>query len=354
MPEHKEQSSEGVRPEATVLYVSPDLLQFDARNPRFAGELNGKSQQQIQQYIFGKPHYASQLVDSFLENGFIDYEPLIVKRHAKKYVVIEGNRRLAAINEIRGRPDVYDRRAKELESVPVLVFPDSSDEQQRKDMRVYLGVRHLLGFREWPPISKAQFLDRESRTQGGLDRVIKEVRIKRQDARRFLVPYRLLKRANIVLPGEDFWVLGEALNRGGVKKFLQLEVEPKSLQVLSFDKRRLNLLLNDLYGPKRRGTQRRDVSSRTLQDTRDLKRLSDVLSSDKASAVLHSGKSLEEAEIYVDTREQSLRRLQKLSRDLGVVLHKIAAPKKTAEAKQLLDGFKKFDSALKAFLNKNA
>src|ERR1700734_984324 len=115
-------------------------------------------------------------------------------------------------------------------------------------MRAYLGVRHLLGFREWPPISKAQFLERESQSPGGLDRVLKETRLTKAQARRFLIPYRLLHRANIKLQGEDFWVLGEALQRSGVKKFLALEVDTKTLQIQSYSKRNLALLLNDLYG----------------------------------------------------------------------------------------------------------
>jgi ParB-like chromosome segregation protein Spo0J len=89
------------------------------------------------------------LVDSLVENGFIDYEPLVVKHHNGRFLVIEGNRRLAAIREIRANPQRYTGRKSDLEKIPVLVFPDKPDEQQKNEMRVYLGVRHLLGFREW-------------------------------------------------------------------------------------------------------------------------------------------------------------------------------------------------------------
>ena len=270
-------------------YVSPDVLEFDPENPRFAGEVTGKTQDQIQQYLFEKPHYASELVDSFVENGFIDYEPLVVKRKGNKYVVVEGNRRLAAIQEIRGHKDKYTGRVSDLENIPILIFPDRPDDQQKNEMRVYLGVRHLLGFREWPPISKAQFLERESRNAGGLDRVIKEVRLSKQEVRRFLLPYRLLTSAEVQLPpGEDFWVLGEALGRTGIKKFLQLEVDSKSLAIQSFNKRNFKLLLDDLYGPKKPKGTERDVTLKAVRETRDLSRLSNVLASEKASAILIS------------------------------------------------------------------
>ncbi len=93
---------------------------------------------------------------SLVENGFIDYEPLVVKRHGKRFTVVEGNRRLAAIREIRANPDRYSERKSDLSSIPV-VFPEKPDDQQKNEMRVYLGVRHLFGFRDWPPLSKAQY-----------------------------------------------------------------------------------------------------------------------------------------------------------------------------------------------------
>ncbi len=123
--------------QATLTYISPDLMDFDPANPRFAGELTGLSQPDIQKKIFGEPHYASELVDSLVENGFIDYEPLVVKRHASRFLVIEGNRRLAAIKEIRANPGRYTGRRSDLDSIPVLLFPEQPDDQQKNEMRVY-------------------------------------------------------------------------------------------------------------------------------------------------------------------------------------------------------------------------
>jgi hypothetical protein len=336
--------------EPKLQYVSPDLLDFDPDNPRFAGQMTGKTQDEIQKLIYQEPHYASELVDSLVENGFIDYEPLVVKRRDQRFLVVEGNRRLAAIREIRQHPDKYDGKKSDLEKIPVLIFPEKPDAQQQSEMRAYLGVRHLLGVRDWPPISKAQFIERESQSPGGLDRVLKETRLTKAQARRFLIPHRLLQRANIKLKGEDFWVLGEALQRSGVKKFLALEVDSQTLAVQSYDKKNLALLLNDLYGPNK-GVQR-DTTAKVVYDTRDLSRLARVLDSEKATAVLHAGKSIEEAEIYVDTKEQSLTRLSKVTKELGVLLRKLIPSAKEAHATQLLHVYRKFETAVKAFINK--
>jgi len=333
-------------------YVSQDLLDFDPSNPRFGGLMDNRSQNEIQKELLGEPYYASELIDSLVENGFIDYEPLVVKRKGKRYTVVEGNRRLAAIREIRADPERYKGLKSDLKEIPALVFPDKPDEHQQNEMRVYLGVRHLLGFREWPPVSKAQFLERESKAAGGLDRVIKETRITKTQARRFLVPYRLLQSAGVSIPkGEDFWVLGEALGRTGIKKSLQLSVDPQTLQISSYDKRNLGFLLDCLYGPKGKGGER-SSTEKVVHDTRDLSRLAKVLGSDKATAALRAGKPLEEAEIYVDTREESVERLSKVTKQLGVLLKKLRPGSKDAEGSHLVQAYKEFDTAVKAFISR--
>ena len=150
-----------------IEYVSPDLLDFDPKNPRFAIKMSSKSQAQIQKQIYGEPYFAVELVNSFLENGFIDFEPLVVKRaNGGRYTVIEGNRRLAAIREIRSDKTKYpltNEKVKDLNNIPVLVFSNKPTAKEEDALRVYLGVRHLFGFRDWPPLSKAKYLEEESK-----------------------------------------------------------------------------------------------------------------------------------------------------------------------------------------------
>lgn len=45
--------------DAVFDYQHPDKLRFDPDNPRFGGELVGKSQDEIQEYLYGKPHFAA-------------------------------------------------------------------------------------------------------------------------------------------------------------------------------------------------------------------------------------------------------------------------------------------------------
>lgn len=335
-------------------YIDQELLDFDPNNPRFGGMMKGRDQKSIQQSLFQAPYYASELVDSLLKNGFIDYEPLVVKGTGVRFKVVEGNRRLAAIREILAHLDKYQGKTDDLKRIPALVFPDKPDDQQKNEMRVYLGVRHLLGFREWPPLSKALFLEHESGQPGGLERVFKETQLKRGDARRFLIPYRLLKHANVDLPeGGDFWMLGEALSRTGIKSFLQLDVDPQSLIIKGYDKDHLDLLLDYLYGPKHKDGGR-DATKRIVDDTRDLSRLGKVLGSEKATAVLQGGRPLDEAELRVDSREESIKRLAKATKDIGLLLKFIKAGNKNADTAVLQSTFRKFEAAVKAFAGKES
>jgi hypothetical protein len=210
-------------------------------------------------------------------------------------------------------------------------------------MRVCRGVRHLLGFREWPPLSKALFLEHESSQPGGLERVFKETQLMRQDARRFLIPYRLLQDAEMNLPeGENFLMLGEALSRTGIKSFLQLEVDV-SLNVANYNKKHLGILLDHLYGPKKKHGGR-DASKRLVHDTRDLSRLGKVLGSERATAELRSGRTLGEAEIYVDSREENVMRLCKVTKELGVLLKQLEHGSGHREGKRLFKAYKEFEA----------
>ena len=166
----------------------------------------------------------------------------------------------------------------------------------------------------------------------------------------------MLDKAGLPLPpGEDFWVLGEALGRTGVKSFLQLDVDSNTLEVRSFHKQKLRQLMDDLYGQRVPGTRRRDPATRKVKDTRDLSLFAKILSSDKARVHLHKGKRLQEAAIYVDTREESLVRLAKITKEVSLLLRKLMANRaKGVNAIALHDAARSLDGAVKAFIKEHA
>jgi hypothetical protein len=346
-----DQVEEARASDPTFTHVRPDSLRFDPSNPRFAGSGSGKSQDQIQMLLEGAPHLALDLVPSLLENGFIQYEPLVTRKGGDHYVVVEGNRRLAAVRHIIRNAAKYPTdRVEKLARIPVLVFPETSESEQKTaeaEQRVYLGVRHLFGFREWPPESKARFLDQNIKTGEDLKRLERELNIKRADFRRYVVPYRLRKKARDIwapYKSQDFWILGEGLAREGIKEYIELDVDTTTLQVRGFEPGKLHKLFGFIYGAPG-GTPQ-------ITDTRQLSRLALVLQSRPATHALEKGRPLDEAELLIESPEASLVTLAQLVRRIDVVLGSIEkrrpVPVGTAG---VLKRFKSFKSAVKKFVS---
>jgi|ERR1017187_4627137 hypothetical protein len=86
--------------------IDINSLEFDPENPRTVERLGPEaSQAKIEEFLLGGEMKAGELVPSFIENGYIPYEPLIVKegRRNDSFLVVEGNRRLAALRSMRDR-----------------------------------------------------------------------------------------------------------------------------------------------------------------------------------------------------------------------------------------------------------
>src|SRR6267142_4967815 len=99
------------------------------------------------------------LIDSMYQNGFFWEEPLVAVQEPvaelngkKGLVVIEGNRRLAALKTIHQHPELSsdDAARPRLEKVPVIERDD------RKETLAFVGFRHITGIVPWESAAKAQ------------------------------------------------------------------------------------------------------------------------------------------------------------------------------------------------------
>jgi hypothetical protein len=162
--------------EATM--VSVDLLDFDRENPRFTPDK--KPEAATDEAIIrqlSRTADLAELIESIGTNGYIPIEPLIVFSRGERYVVLEGNRRLAAVKCLRD-PDLATRcevsvpkdlpgevRAT-LEAVNVYRVEDS------KKARDLIGFKHINGPQAWDAYAKALFamrwLDDERSKPSGL------------------------------------------------------------------------------------------------------------------------------------------------------------------------------------------
>ncbi|MFH1464668.1 MAG: AAA family ATPase [Pseudomonadota bacterium] len=102
------------------------------------------------------------LIASFTQNGWLDVEPIHVKRLAdRKYLVVEGNRRVATLKHMQARwlgssgqlgrlgPAVFS-------AVPCIHYEETDAVHQL----VMMGLHHISGKKRWPAINQARLMKR--------------------------------------------------------------------------------------------------------------------------------------------------------------------------------------------------
>lgn len=148
-----------------IIKKGADALSFDAQNPRLVeNQENLPDDRAIQNKLWRTMDVAG-LVSSILANGFFESEPLYAIIDGEKYVVIEGNRRLAAVKAIldpasidNGSMEKYIPRITEAireqlrTSLPVVLMRD------RKEAWRFIGFKHVNGAAKWDSYAKAKYI----------------------------------------------------------------------------------------------------------------------------------------------------------------------------------------------------
>ena len=139
-----------------------DCLKFDKQNPRLPTHLINAGDSDIIRYLATRTGI-ERLMESISENGFFPGEAVVVTPDGEdQYTVIEGNRRLAALQLLREPGLVANRRGLAMiaesapnapTEVPCYVVESRSDTLQ------YLGFRHISGVQRWDPLAKARYLE---------------------------------------------------------------------------------------------------------------------------------------------------------------------------------------------------
>lgn len=180
--------------------VSPDDLLLDPNNPRlrtddFKTQIEDPvviSKEDVQRSLMRRisedEHEVAPLMESIRNQGFVELDALLVRRLSggRKFVVVEGNRRTAAIKRLLAEKGGLSTKVeRSLRRLPVkeIVCEDPSQEQQVVDSIVAL--RHISGPKDWEPMQRAYAVynayARQYRSRFGSngltcsDRVIREV-----------------------------------------------------------------------------------------------------------------------------------------------------------------------------------
>ena len=152
--------------EKKVEFISPDNLLLDGQNPRLTGLLSADanpSQKELLR-VMCENMSLGELASSIAAAGFYQHDPLLAERQADgKYVVIEGNRRLATVQLLVGDeqlrkefkmtdlPSLESAVRKSLERLPVWVV-------SRKNAWQAIAYKHIHGPRRWTSCAKAEYI----------------------------------------------------------------------------------------------------------------------------------------------------------------------------------------------------
>lgn len=285
-----------------------DLL-LDPSNPRLASVSPNGGQDSLVRLLWTEMA-VDEVALSIAANGYFREEPLVVTPDRKtigKYIVLEGNRRLAAVrlltdDDLRAKiratdlPTLTEEQKKHLETLPASVY------ESREEIWQYYGFRHINGPKPWDPYSKAQFIaDIHERQGASLDEIAESIGDRNRTVPRLYRGFVVLRQAEQggYFDREDriknrfnFNYLYTALDQPEYQRFLGLEPK-ESLQpnpIPESRKEQLREFLIWLYGSKAEGRE-----PLIVKQTQDLRMLRDVIARPQALSVLRKSKSLEKA-----------------------------------------------------------
>ena len=143
--------------------VAVEALHLDADNPRIRQVGDGLDEGEILRILW-REYSVEEVAMSIAHNGFFDHEPLFAAEEGDQLVVVEGNRRLAAVRLLRSRdlrerlnatdlPEITEQRHSELDTLPVIHC-------RRTDIWQYIGFKHVNGPQAWNSFAKAEYIAR--------------------------------------------------------------------------------------------------------------------------------------------------------------------------------------------------
>jgi hypothetical protein len=226
-----------------IQYASIDELQLDPTNPRLGRRVASPTLTQPKVLDAMRDWTLEELAESFLASGFWPQEALIVVREKlygrEHLVVVEGNRRLAALKylrmasenrvEMKHWVDLIGNRSVPkglFDEIPYILIQD------RDEISSYLGFRHVTGIKEWNPAEKAEYIAKLIEdSQLTYEDVRRKIGSKTPTVRQHYIAYRLLLQmeqqedVSIEAVEQKFSVLYLSLRTQGVQSYLHIDIQ---------------------------------------------------------------------------------------------------------------------------------
>lgn len=303
---------------AVIQMKHQEELQFDHQNPRLKGFgiLPKTPEKEIIELLWSQMA-VDEVAMSIASNGFFPHEPLIVAKEAGKWVVIEGNRRLAAVRtlndpelckELAGSIEINPAAVETIQELPVI-------ESTREESWRYLGFRHVNGPARWGSYAKAAYIAHVHREyEIPLEDIAAQIGDRHRTVQRLYRALMVLEQAdrekiyktdNRSKKNLAFSHLYTGLDYEGFQEFLNLSSEESESQnpVPKDQLKNLGEVLVWLFGDSRKGQEREPVIKSQNPDLRNLDR---VLRSREACHALRTGSSLKDAVIFASPAETRL------------------------------------------------
>ena len=154
--------------------VSLKRLHLDPNNFRFVDHpdyrpvapehvFDADVQRRTTGFVLGRGQdHVRDLVDSIKANGWLDIDPVLVQRtEAGRFLVVEGNRRVATLKHLQRRHEEDAIDLGKLDSalfsaLPVVLHQDAGE----RDHLVMMGLHHISGKQRWPAVNRALAMER--------------------------------------------------------------------------------------------------------------------------------------------------------------------------------------------------
>lgn len=254
------------------------------------------------------------LRDSIVSNGFLPIERIVItpyEHDENKFLVIEGNRRIAALNMIKSEydsgVDIPEEVVEVFENVPCVLV--ESDGQVEYFKETLMGIRHVGGIQEWGGYQRAKLIaDLKDEHEVDLGEVAQKLGLSSMEVNR---RYRAYKALEQMENDEEFGDLAvarlyplfhEAVSLPLVREWLGWEPEQ-----FEFTNAEAKENFYKMITP-RPGEEEQDASPPKISTYQDVRALRDILPNPDAKAdLLNLERSVADALSIAKTKAMSKR-----------------------------------------------
>lgn len=278
-----------------------DKLFLDEKNPRIPRDKQSPPQDELVAYVANN-YFAITIARSIASHQYFSSEPLIAIPGAKtgEYIVVEGNRRLAALKLLL-HPELRKLTSDKKEwdglsttnvpkKVPVVVV------KKRRDVAPIIGYRHISGIQPWDAHAKSRYIADQVDSGLSFKDTAREVGENETEVRMNYRNFHISEQAQKLKidPGaltamkNGFGIFTRAMQDGNIRGFIGApapgEVKVKKAPIPTKKKDALKEMVEMLFGP-----------AAVLQESRDITKLGKVIASPEGLKALRKEGNLEEA-----------------------------------------------------------